>query len=80
MAQCTAKSKRSKNQCKNWALHGRNTCRMHGGKSRGPRTEAGKERSRLAVVRYGEFTKKAKAERKEIRKMIRHIKDFIRIV
>lgn len=32
--QCTAKSKRSKQRCKNAAMRGRHVCRMHGGKSR----------------------------------------------
>ena len=31
MPQCTAKSKRSQKQCKNNAIKGRTTCRMHGG-------------------------------------------------
>ncbi len=30
---CTAKSKRSGKRCANWAIKGRRTCRMHGGKS-----------------------------------------------
>lgn len=45
---CTARSKRSGQQCRNWALRGKSKCRFHGGKSRGPTTEAGKEASRSA--------------------------------
>jgi len=32
---CTATSKRSGEQCKNWAVPGKNVCRFHGGKSNG---------------------------------------------
>src|SRR5262249_30378982 len=32
--QCAAKSKRSGERCRNYACRGRDTCRMHGGKSK----------------------------------------------
>jgi len=46
MAQCTAKSKRSGQQCQQQAMHDRNVCYMHGGKTpRGfslPQTKTGR--------------------------------------
>lgn len=53
MSQCTAKSKRSGNQCLKWAVRGRTTCHMHGGTSKGPVTKSGRERSRKAAFRHG---------------------------
>ena len=38
-------------------------CRFHGGKSTGPRTDAGAERSRQAGLRYGFYTEAARRER-----------------
>ena len=39
-------------------------CRLHGGKSTGPRTPEGAERKRQAVLRHGFYTAEAKAERR----------------
>lgn len=48
--QCTAKSKRSGEQCKNAAMAGKNVCRMHGGKSLG-----GLASPRLKTGRYSKY-------------------------
>jgi len=77
MGQCTATSKRSKQQCRNWAIRKRTTCRMHGGLSRGPRTKAGKERARRAVLKHGEYTKEARVKHKEIMDLIKASKDML---
>ncbi|MGE0631262.1 MAG: HGGxSTG domain-containing protein [Parachlamydiales bacterium] len=77
MAQCTAKSKRSTEQCQKWAVRGSTTCHMHGGTSRGPKTKAGKERSRLAALKHGGHTKKAKAQHSETMMLIRRSKDLL---
>ena len=55
---CTAKSKRSGEQCKKPALKTSRTqkCQLHGGRSRGPVTAEGKARSALANYRTGEYT------------------------
>lgn len=42
-------------------------CRLHGGKSTGPRTPEGAERKRQAVLRHGFYTAEAKAERRSAR-------------
>ena len=39
-------------------------CRMHGGKSTGPRTPEGRERSRRANLKHGRYTKEAIARRR----------------
>ena len=61
---CTAKSVRSGNQCLKPALKSSRTakCGHHGGRNKGPITEAGKARSAAAHIKTGEFTKQAKRE------------------
>ena len=62
---CTAKSVRSGNQCLKPALKSSRTkkCSTHGGRNKGPATEAGKAGSAAAHVKTGEFTKQAIRER-----------------
>ena len=77
MAQCTAKSKRSKKQCLKWAVRGKTTCHMHGGKSKGPKTKVGKENSRIAALRHGGYTKKSLKMHRESMTLIRQSKSFL---
>ena len=62
---CTAKSVRSGQQCLKPSLKSSRTqkCTTHGGRNKGPVTEAGKARSAAAHVKTGEFTKQAIKER-----------------
>ena len=64
---CTAKSVRSGNQCLKPALKSSRTqkCSTHGGRNKGPITEAGKARSAASRVKTGEFTKQAIQERSQ---------------
>jgi len=64
---CTAKSVRSGNQCRKPALKSSRTvkCGHHGGRNKGPVTEAGKARSAAAHIKSGEFTKHAIRERSQ---------------
>jgi hypothetical protein len=64
---CTAKSVRSGNQCLKPALKSSRTqkCGHHGGRNKGPVTEAGKARSAAAHIKTGEFTKQAIRERSQ---------------
>ena len=64
---CTAKSVRSGNQCLKPAIKTSQTqkCGHHGGRNKGPITEAGKARSAAAHVKTGEFTKQAIKERSQ---------------
>jgi len=64
---CTAKSLRRGGQCRKPALKSSRTqkCGHHGGRNKGPVTEAGKARSAAAHVKTGEFTKQAIQERSQ---------------
>jgi hypothetical protein len=52
-------------------------CRLHGGLSTGPRTLAGIDRIRLAVTKHGRYSKRAKAERKYYRGLLRHCREML---
>ena len=62
-ARCSATSKRSGNQCGKPALKGKSVCQFHGGRSTGPKTEAGKARQRASVVTSGNYTKESIEDR-----------------
>ena len=64
---CKAKSVRSGNQCLKPALKSSRTfkCSTHGGRNKGPVTEAGKARSAASHLKTGEFTKQAIQERSQ---------------
>ena len=53
---------------------------MHGGHAKGPRTVAGKERARHAVLKHGGYTKEALAEHKEVMQVIKTCKNTLRSV
>src|SRR5262245_45184537 len=63
---CGARSKRAGKLCRAAAMpNGR--CKVHGGKSTGPRTPKGLERSRRANWKHGYYSREAKAERSRVR-------------
>ena len=76
---CGARSKRTGKPCQGAAMpNGR--CKLHGGKSTGPRTPEGLERSRRANWKHGHFSREAKAERSRVRAamlVVRHLRDSI---
>jgi hypothetical protein len=49
-------------------------CRMHGGKSTGPRTREGIEKIRAAHLKHGEYTKEAQQDRKRFRDLLMSLK------
>jgi hypothetical protein len=59
---CQATSKRTRLQCGAPALSGKSVCRFHGGRSTGPRTEAGKARIAAAMTVHGNSTRQARSE------------------
>ena len=61
--QCQATSKRSQQRCKAPAMKGKAVCRTHGGRSTGPKTEAGRQRCAQAKTIHGRETRKARTER-----------------
>ena len=60
---CQAKSKRTKLQCAAPALKGKRVCKTHGGRSTGPKTEAGRQRCAKAKTIHGRDTREARTER-----------------
>src|SRR5262249_43653877 len=75
---CGARSKRTGKPCRGAAMpNGR--CKLHGGKSTGPRTPEGLERSRRANWKHGYYSREAKAERSRVRAAILALR-YMRIV
>ena len=74
---CTAKSKRSGEQCKKPALKTSRTqkCQLHGGRSRGPVTEEGRARSAAANYKTGEYTQAAIDHLDRSRALLRVLED-----
>ena len=60
---CQAKSKRTKLQCAAPALKGKRVCKTHGGRSTGPKTEAGRQRCAEAKTIHDHETREARNER-----------------
>jgi hypothetical protein len=60
---CQAKSKRTKLQCSAPALKGKRVCKTHGGRSTGPKTEAGRQRCADVKTMHGRETREARTER-----------------
>ena len=61
--QCQAMSKRSRQRCKAPALKGKRVCKTHGGRSTGPKTEAGRQRCAEAKTIHRRETREARNER-----------------
>lgn len=73
--QCTAKSKRSGVRCLAPAVKGKTVCRMHGGKSTGPRTAEGLLRLVLAKLTHGTQTRRVRLEHKKAIVAIRALEE-----
>src|SRR2546421_9860457 len=72
---CGARSKRTGKPCQGAAMpNGR--CKFHGGKSTGPRTPEGLERSRRANWKHGHYSREAKAERSRLREGLLTLRDL----
>ena len=61
--QCSAKSKRTGQQCRAPAISGKTKCRFHGGKSTGPKTPEGRQRCAQARTVHGRETTVMRMER-----------------
>jgi hypothetical protein len=61
---------------KNYTVRGRRRCKVHGGKSTGPRTPEGLERSRRANWKHGHYSRQAKAERSRLRAAILALREL----
>lgn len=78
--QCSAKSKRTKQQCRAPAAKGKTKCRFHGGASTGPNTEQGRQRCAEAKTIHGSETRKARAERAIATHRLRELEDIGRSI
>lgn len=76
---CQAKSKRSGLQCSAPAMAGKSVCSKHGGKSTGPKTEAGRRRIAAAQLKHGLCTKEAIAQRQEIAARLAQLEDVMHL-
>ena len=73
---CGAHSKRTGRSCKAPAMpNGR--CRMHGGKSTGPRTPEGLARSRKANWKHGGYSAEAIADRRKTAEALRLLRRLV---
>src|SRR5262245_27116020 len=52
-------------------------CKFHGGKSTGPRTPEGLERSRRANWKHGHFSRESKEERSRLRAALLALRDLL---
>src|SRR3954453_3210024 len=76
---CAARRKSDGGSCQQPAMaNGR--CRMHGGKSTGPRTGEGLERSRKARWKHGHYSRKAREERAAARAGLRLIRAILNAI
>ena len=62
---CQALSKRSQEQCRKAAIRGKSVCRMHGGRSTGPKSEEGRKRCAKAKFVHGWETRELRKTRAE---------------
>jgi len=62
---CQAQSKRTKQQCRSPAIRGKRVCRIHGGKSTGPKTEQGRNLCGAARRIHGRETRQKRARRQQ---------------
>ena len=61
--QCQAMSKRSRQRCKAPAMKDKAVCRTHGGRSTGPKTEAGRQCCYKSRIVHGRETRETRNER-----------------
>lgn len=75
-ARCQATSKRTKQQCNRPAMRGKRACALHGGRSSGPKTIEGKERSRQANLKSGEYTQESMLHRRRTQLQLAYLDDI----
>jgi len=66
---CGAKSKRTGKSCRQPAMKN-GKCRLHGGKSSGPKTRKGRDRIKIANTKHGLYRRASISERKFIRELL----------
>ena len=73
---CGAKNRRG-TPCQCPAMRNRRRCQLHGGKSTGPKTAAGRERSRQAVWKHGAYSREVRELLAENRRRWRALRDLL---
>ena len=68
---CRARCRQSKLPCRAPAMRGKQVCRLHGGKGGGPTGE------RNGAYRTGRYTAETKAERRQLRLLLRELRSLI---
>ncbi len=71
MQRCKAKSKRSQQQCKNYAIKGTTVCRMHGARG-GPKTDQGRYNCKKGPTKHGMCCRKRLDELKFLRAILKN--------
>lgn len=77
---CHATSKRTGAQCGRPAMRDKEVCDFHGGKSTGPKTEAGKARIAAALTVHGRETREQRAERSAASARISQLEDAMHVL
>jgi len=73
---CGARTKGTGNPCKRLpCLNGR--CKLHGGRSTGPKTAEGRERCAAARFKHGLFTKKTLEEKRQLSAFLKQCDSFL---
>lgn len=70
MQRCKAKSKRSGEQCNNYAIKSWGVCRMHGARG-GPKTKAGYLACNKAATKHAMFSREAREELKTMKRFLK---------
>lgn len=74
---CGARSKQNNHApCRQPAMKNARRCRLHGGKSTGPKTPEGKQKAAYANYKHGLYTNDAMIERKMVREMLKWRHEF----
>jgi hypothetical protein len=58
-------------------MRNRNRCRLHGGKSTGPKTPEGRERCRQARLKHGKYSAEAKRQEAAMRSFLRQARELL---
>jgi len=78
--QCSARSKRTKLQCRAPAMRGKAVCRTHGGLSTGPKTPEGRQRCAEARTVHGRETRAIRKESQEASVRLRELEELARAI
>ena len=76
---CGAKTRRG-TACQRPANKQNGRCRLHGGRSAGPKSAEGRAKIAAANLRHGEFTQAKIAKRKEDAKVAKGLRDRLRVI